>query len=117
MNGKLAGIVGVFGIAVVVALGYAQPPAERPIDERVTALEREITRVVTRVDLREAAASPGATTALAARVTELERTLARLTTDVQRVERQADSALREATAAQRAAQDAERLARDAATRR
>lgn len=117
MNRQLAALVGGVAVIAAMALGYAQPADERPIDERVQALERELARVVTRADLRETATSPGATTALAARVTELERAVARLATDVRRIERQADSALRDATAAQRLAQDAERLARDAATRR
>jgi hypothetical protein len=108
------GLCAALGCAV---LGYAQPPAEQPIGERVAALEREVARLGTRTDLREAASSPAAATQLSARIDEIERAVTRLTADLQRIERQADSALREATAAQRTAQDAQRLARDATMNR
>jgi hypothetical protein len=110
--------VGVLGAALLsMSFGSAQPQSEPSLDERVATLERELTRMLTRVDLRETASAPGATTALAARVDGLERAVTRLTTDLQRIEQQASSALREAMSAQRAAQDAYRLARDASLRR
>ena len=107
----LAAALAVFSIVA------AQVP-HQSIDERVTALERQLASLDTRFG--RSAADPAGTAdrdnALTARVAALERTLERLTVDLQRVERQAGDALREAGEAQRSALDAERTARDAASR-
>ena len=108
----LAAALAVFSIVA------AQVP-HQSIDERVTALERQLASLDTRFGIRSAADPAGTAdrdNALSARVAALERTLERLTVDLQRVERQADNALREAGEAQRSALDAERTARDAASR-
>jgi hypothetical protein len=119
-----------FAAALVgLSFAFAQPPApqagQRPptIEERVTALERDVASVRTRFELRESQQIAAPSSALEPRVTSLERTLERLAMDLQRVERmadnaqrQADSAARAADYAQRSAQDAERIARDAQLR-
>jgi hypothetical protein len=109
--------IGVFAVGAGVALAYAQPPPQPSIDERVAALEREVARIGTRTQLHESTASTDPSIALSGRLDQLERTVGRLSSDLQRIERQADNALRNAAAAQRTAEDAQRLARDAALRR
>ena len=95
-----------------------QQDEEPTLGERVTALERAVTSLDTRLAARTTGFPPAGdgNDSLAQRVADLERSIAMLRTDLQRADRTAANALRAASDAQRAAALAERLARDAATR-
>jgi hypothetical protein len=100
------------------ALAFAQP---RPptTEERVTALESALATLETRFGLessRQPTVGGESGLAIQSRVTTLERSLERLAVDIQRVERLADTAVRDAAAAQRDAMTAQQIARDAAMR-
>ena len=102
----------------LLPLAGAQPTSPPSLDERVTALERQVARLDTRFGI-ENASRPGVTERsgnLAARIDDLERSLARLTADLQRVQQRADDAWRTANQAERDAQAAQQTARDAALR-
>jgi len=108
----------VLAALVLVTPALAQPPTNPPpLEQRVTALEKELASVSTRLGLRESLGGNTASDAgLAVRVTTLERTVERLTTDLQRVERLADAAARDASQARSDALAAQQIARDAALR-
>ena len=86
-------------LAVSSFAGAQQPANEPTTEERVVALERALADLDKRVQGRGSAA-PGALAssdvALAGRIEQLERAVDRFSGDLQRVERQADNALREA---------------------
>ena len=121
-NVKILGALAV-GILCTSPLAQPQPQTAPPprdpaatLAERVLALEREVARLTTGFDLREAERAPAGDFALTARVERLEQSLDRLAIDLQRVERQADTAWREASQARREAQDAQRTARNVESR-
>jgi len=103
-----------------LALSYAQAPSPaRTPEERITALEKSLATLETRFGIestREPNVGGVSGVALENRVTALERALDRLASDVQRVERVADTAMRDAANAQRDAMTAQQMARDAALR-
>jgi hypothetical protein len=111
-------IGGLLTVLVLLAPAFAQPPPKPPtLEERVTALEKGLASVSTRLGLRESLAPTGASDAgLAARVATLERTVDRLATDLQRIAIQADNAARDASQARSDAMAAQQIARDAALR-
>jgi methyl-accepting chemotaxis protein len=107
-------------LAALAALpmARAQPGAPPTLEERVTALERQVARLDTRFE-RESAVRPATAdnnATLAARINQLERSLERLAADMQRVQRQADDASRAASQAARDAQSAQQLAREVSMR-
>ena len=124
MNGHLR-ILGVLAAGVLCASPLAQPqqPAAPPprdpaatLADRVLMLEREVARLMTTFDLREAERARAGDFTLTTRVERLEQSLDRLAIDLQRVERQADTAYREASQARRDAEDAQRTARNVESR-
>jgi hypothetical protein len=88
-------------VVVFCSLARAQEPRVPTLEERVTALESRVAALDTRFELgrtldgRGSAASATTDT----RILELERSLERLTVDLQRLEREADTAMREARSA------------------
>lgn len=104
-----------------ITVGYTQNPEDTlTIEQRLTALERQLAGLETRFDARtqfDAGALPGAPgPETSMRIQQLERRLDSLETDLRRVATQADTALREANQARREAMAAERSARDALNR-
>lgn len=124
MNNHLR-ILGVLAAGILCASPLAQPQQETapsPRDpvatlaDRVLVLEREVARLTTAFDLREAERARAGDFTLTTRVERLEQSLDRLAIDLQRVERQADTAYREASQARRDAEDAQRTARSVESR-
>ncbi len=111
-------VCGLLMVLVLATPAPAQAPVKPPtLEERVTALEKELASVGTRLGVRESLSPNGASErGLEARVANLERTLDRLAMDLQRVERQADAAARDASQARSDAMAAQQIARDAALR-
>jgi len=119
MTMRIGNLAAGTAVAALICLTFAaaQPPPQGQraptLDERVGALERELASLGTRFELRNSAVPSALGGTLEPRVADLERTLDRLAVDLQRVERQADSAFREASDARREAMNASRDARDA----
>jgi len=110
---------GVAVLAAVCAASAQDPPTELTLEERIAALESRVAGLETRFELRDtlAGGAGGGSAAAAARIVQLERSLELLAADLERVERQADTALREALQARRDAIAAQQVARDAARMR
>jgi ABC-type branched-subunit amino acid transport system substrate-binding protein len=107
-----------FASIVILPIADAQQSPAPTLAERVAALERQVARLDTRTGI-ESAIRPGVTEQggnLVARIDALERSMVALNTYLDRVQRQADDALRAATQAQRDAQAAQQAARDVAMR-
>lgn len=103
---------------VFLPIAGAQQSPTLTLAERVAALERQVARLDTRTGI-ESATRPAVTVQagnLVARIDALERSVASLGAYLDRVQRQADDALRAATQAQRDAQAAQQTARDVAMR-
>jgi hypothetical protein len=107
-------------LAVTLALcsvaGAQQPAQERPLPDRVLALERALADLDARVQARGSVAPAERATPdieTMSRLDRLEREVGRLTGDLTRLEQRADSAARDAADARRIAENADRLARDA----
>lgn len=118
MTGKLRNLVTISTLVGITAVAFAQVTTSEPtLDERVAALEMIVARLEARLALNSALDdTSGERGTMSTRVAALERSLDRLLGDVQRVDRQADAALREAMQARRDAMTAQQLARDAANR-
>jgi hypothetical protein len=121
MLAKVVSIAAVAAAAVaLLTFARAQAPQRPPtIEDRVAALERQVTRLDTQLSLRGTAQPGGAGDrdyALSSRVDSLQQAVDRLAQDVQRVERLADNASRDASQARRDAMSAQQAARDAASR-
>jgi hypothetical protein len=118
MTGKLRNLITVsILVSAAWTVGAQDQQSEPTLEDRLAALEMTVTRLEARLDLnRTFDDTSGERVTMSSRVTALERSLDRLLGDIQRVERQSDTAFREAMQARRDALTAQQLARDAANR-
>jgi hypothetical protein len=118
MTGKLRNLITVsILVSAAWTVGAQDQQSEPTLEDRLAALEMTVTRLEARLDLnRTFDDTSGERVTMSSRVTALERSFDRLLGDIQRVERQSDTAFREAMQARRDALTAQQLARDAANR-
>jgi chaperonin cofactor prefoldin len=118
MISKLTSLSLAFVVLVCANAAAQEPEQPRSVEDRLSALERQVASLQTRLGVRTTVpqTSPRSAVeaqALSRRVEQLERRLDALTAQVKRVEQQTDAAMREALQAHRQAALAEQLARDA----
>jgi hypothetical protein len=120
MTRRLSGWLSVV-IFFLISIGYAQNnDSTLTVEQRLAALEATAAALETRLAARTSFGGAGSLASadrgieVTTRLTALEQRVDALLSDLRRIERQADTALRQAGAAEREAARATSLARDAA---